>query len=78
MGRSACPDRSAKLGEFIFMSSQTVDSAEREVFGLLTERNVHAANAGLRRASVAVIPGRESAGMLVGPVSNAGHYIQRV
>ena len=33
-----------------------------------------AANAGLRGPSVAVIPGREAAGMLVGPVSNAGHY----
>jgi hypothetical protein len=33
-----------------------------------------AANSGLRGASVAVIPGRKSAGMLVGPVSNAGHY----
>jgi len=33
-----------------------------------------AANAGLRVPSVAVIPGRESAEMLVGPISNAGHY----
>lgn len=37
-----------------------------------------AANAGLKGALVAVIPGRESAGMLVGAVSNAGRYNYRV
>jgi hypothetical protein len=33
-----------------------------------------AVNAGLRGCSIAVISGQESAGMLVGAVSNAGHY----
>ena len=39
-----------------------------------TNAGSFAANAGLRELSVAVIPGRDTAGMLVGLVLNAGYY----
>ena len=39
-----------------------------------TNASLFAVNAGLKGPSVAVIPARETAGMLVEPVSNAGHY----